>query len=108
MGGSVADYLGFGSIPAASLRVTTAEGSKNSGIGEHNANNKLHGKGISINYQSGIIRLGLFDNGKFAVGNYILIRGANEFKVGVLSLNENGHERETGTWYKQNGTTKQY
>ena len=108
MGVSVVDYLGFGSIPAASLKVTTAEGSMNSGIGEHNANNKLHGKGIFINYQSGLIRLGLFDNGKFAVGNYIIIKYANEFKVGVLSLDENGHERETGTWFKPNGTTKQY
>ena len=71
MGKPVLDYLGFDSIPAASIKVTTEDGNKNSSIGEHNVNNKLDGRGIFICYRSGIISIGHFDNGRLAAGNYI-------------------------------------
>ena len=45
---SVREHLGFGNAAKSELRFTDSNGSKR--IGEHNSDNKLHGRGIRINY----------------------------------------------------------
>lgn len=50
-------------------------------FGEHNAQNNLHGRGISL-YTDGFIRIQYWENGQDVAGNYIEIYKDGRFVVG--------------------------
>lgn len=73
-------------------------------IGEHNENNKLHGRGIIV-YESGSIWIGYWNNGTLSDGDYIAIGREGLFDVGVFYRNAAGKAQYKGTRYKPDSTS---
>ena len=79
---SVRRHLGFGEANKRIRHFTGNDGREY--IGELNSDNKLHGRGILITL-FGYIRIGYFNKGEDAPGNYITIsnvKNGDEFHVG--------------------------
>ena len=65
--------------------------SESTRFGEHNSDNKLHGKGIDIDAvidANGDIYIGYYNNGFVAPGKYIFIYGGGEFSVGEIYMKD--------------------
>jgi len=108
MGKTVRDHLGFGHMSAKDIKSTwdTLFGDKFTYIGEHNSNNKLHGRGINI-WHGVTIFIQYWDNGAVAPGNYLYIQSNGDVNVGKVYLKK-GERWIKGTRYNTNGTTEEY
>ena len=82
-------------------------------VGEHNAKNKLHGRGFRLDTSTrkqtnGSLHMGDFENGKQALGIYIHISKGGQIRVGQQYKTASGQTRGKGTMYKVNGTVQDY
>ncbi len=103
---SIRDHLGFGDDSNAALKYFKDQ-YDNDCIGEMNANNKLHGRGIRI-WGDGGIHIGYWNDGDRAPGNYIKIYwDGKNFDVAECYLKEDT-KRYRGTSYNVNGTTEKF
>ena len=75
-------------------------------FGEHNDNDKPHGRGILIS-PYGIIHIGYWNIGERAPGKHILIYSDGDLDVGERYLKD-GLLFERGTLYRTNGKTEEY
>ena len=101
---SVREYVGFGVIAPAALGYFQKDGAVY--VGEMNAENKLHGRGIEIS-PYGIITIGYSNNGRSAPGNYIDIYPGGDFIVGERFM-EDGRMLGRGTKYRTDGTIEKF
>jgi len=67
--------------------VKVIEKDKHIYFGEVNEDNKFHGKGIDIWFNSHTF-IGNFNNGKWAPGNYLEINSKGEFHVGEYYMKD--------------------
>ena len=100
----VCDYMNFGNDSNANIQFWIDDDG-DCYIGERNGNNKIQGKGICI-YSDGTIRIGYFDNGGFALGNYLNIFSDGSFTVGEKYM-LNGKKKTQCTQYDTDGRSRQ-
>ena len=97
------EHLGFGNTANSELRFT-ASGELNL-IGEHNSDNKLHGRGILIcsKPDNDDIFIGYWAYGLYAPGNYVYIQ--SDVEVGEIYLKNDSKDNK---WieYNPDGTLK--
>ena len=75
-------------------------------FGERNEHNKPHGRGIGI-YSTYFIRIGYFNNGGWAPGNYLTIWSDGQLDVGECYLKD-GKKWDKGTLYEVNGNEEKF
>ena len=75
-------------------------------FGEHNSDDKLNGRGIFTD-ENGNIRIGYWNNGVIAPGNFIKIFSNGVFIVGELYMKD-GEKCYRFTQYNKDGTTSEF
>jgi len=103
---SVREHLRFGSDVNLNNKLKFTALNDRKSIGEHNSDNKLHGKSIRI-YLNGEIRIGYWDKGLEAPGNYINIFSDGRFHVGEIYMKD-AKKWIKGTRYYTDGRTEVY
>ena len=99
------EHLGFGNAANSELKFFTDPDDRKR-IGEHNSDNRLHGRGIKI-FPDGGISIGYRNDGWEVPGNFINILKDGEIRVGECYFKD-GERWARFTKYSTNGKTEEF
>ena len=102
---SVRDHLGFGNDPKAILEYFKIQDGRDY-IGERNADNKIHGRGIDM-YSNGYCYIAHFEKNTLDRGNYVTIHSGGSVDLGAC-YTKDGRLCFRGTRYNPDGTNKKF